>query len=94
MHDIIELAHNVIVGEDHLIIQLLRDIDSRRSAASCSSGTDGDKSRPRSQRSPPPSSRHCFSAGTSNVRVLSGAEPVPGVGRPGRHRPWCLGRTE
>ena len=43
MHDIIELAHNVIAGEDHLIIQLLRDIDSRRSAASCSSGTDGDK---------------------------------------------------
>ena len=38
MHDIIELVHNVIAGEDHLIIQLLRDIDSPRSAASCSSG--------------------------------------------------------
>ena len=36
MHDIIELAHNVTAGEHHLIIQLLRDIDSRRSAASCS----------------------------------------------------------
>lgn len=38
MRDIIELAHNVIAGEHHLIIQLLRDIDSRRSAASGSSG--------------------------------------------------------
>ena len=38
MHDIIELAHNVIAGAHHLIVQLLRDIDSRRSAASCSSG--------------------------------------------------------
>lgn len=37
MHEIIELAHNVIGGEHHLIIQL-RDIDSRRSAALCSSG--------------------------------------------------------
>ena len=42
MRDIIKLAHNVIAGEHHLIIQLLRDIDididSRRSAASGSSG--------------------------------------------------------
>ena len=38
MHEIVELAHNVTAGEDHLIVQLLRDIDSRRSAASCSSG--------------------------------------------------------
>ncbi len=29
--DIIELAHNVIAGAHRLIIQLLRDIDSRRS---------------------------------------------------------------
>ena len=29
MHDVIELAHNVIAGEHNLIIQLLRDIDSR-----------------------------------------------------------------
>jgi hypothetical protein len=34
MHDIIELANNVIAGEHHLIVQLLRDIDSRRSATS------------------------------------------------------------
>jgi hypothetical protein len=25
------------------------------------------------------------------VCELSGAEPVPGVGRPGRYRPWCVG---
>jgi hypothetical protein len=37
MHEIVELAHNVIAGEHHLIIRLLRD-NSRRSAASCSSG--------------------------------------------------------
>jgi hypothetical protein len=30
MHDTIELAHNVIASEHNLIIQLLRDIDSRR----------------------------------------------------------------
>ena len=36
--DIIELAHNVIAGAHRLIIQLLRDIDSRRSPALCSSG--------------------------------------------------------
>jgi hypothetical protein len=71
MHDIIEPAHNVIAGEDHLIIQLLRNIDIRRSAASCSSGTDGDKSRPKSQRSPPPSSRHCFSSGTPNASACA-----------------------
>jgi hypothetical protein len=38
MRDIIGLAHNIIAGEHHLIVQLLRDIDSRRSAASGSSG--------------------------------------------------------
>ena len=45
MHDIIELAHNVIAGEHHLIVKLQRDIDSRRSAALCSSATstNGDK---------------------------------------------------
>jgi hypothetical protein len=37
MRDMIELAHNIIAGEHHLIVQLLRDIDSRRSAASGSS---------------------------------------------------------
>ena len=38
MRDIIERAHNIIAGEHHLIVQLPRDIDSRRSAASGSSG--------------------------------------------------------
>jgi hypothetical protein len=91
MHDVIELAHNVIAGEHHLIIQLLRDIDSLRSVASCSPGhsTDGDKAV-QARNGDHRHQRHCFSSGTpTRLRELAGAEPMPGVGRPGRYRPWC-----